>query len=668
MDVVTLELIQEYLISTVREMRVTMIRTAHSSIIYEGHDFSCALLDGKGNLVAQSEDNPAHVIPLNWQVREARDYFEGDLHEGDIILVNDPYTSGTHLNDLAMITPYFSGGELRAFAVTRAHWGDIGGMTPGSISGQATEIFQEGMRVPFVKIYERGQPVTSLMRLILSNVRVPDEREGDFHAMLSCSAIALRGLKEAEARFGEETLAQSLRAMIERAEKRMRAAIRVIPEGTYRFEDYLDSDNATGRPVLIKLAITAAADELILDFAGTSRQVPAPINASLAVTAVGVFSALKALLDPFGPINQGVFRPVEVRAPKGTILNVQYPGAVGGFSEIRRRVASTVMGALAATVPKNIAGDVKGTSNHTYIGSIDPRTGRQSIFYEYPSGGTGGYLEHDGNHTLRGYDEGDFPSIQPVEAVELEHPLLVERCELRAGSSGDGASRGGLGMRREIRLLAETGRFSELSDRNIVPPFGVRGGYASAPNRFVVLRDGLEIEPSPVPGKISGFPLIRNDIAVLESAGGGGYGDPLTRDVARVLDDVAEGIVTPQCARERYGVVLVGGACDERQTAALRAELKARRTAFVAVTCEADQLATGKRVTPFAVEDVRRLGGAGALIEFVNLAGAPLRSWIEVSPEVKAGTVPLDAQARAILSISGGQPIEVRPLPRRTAV
>ena len=256
----------------------------------------------------------------------------------------------------------------------------------------------------------------------------------------------------------------------------MRQAIAAIPDGTYHYEDYLDSDNRTGNPVLLTVAVHVKGDSLELDFEGSSPQVAGPTNGSLAVTAMGSFVALKALLDPEGAINHGAFRPVTVKAPEGSIVNVQPPAPVGGYTEIRRRVESVVMGALARAVPKYVAGDIKGASNHTYIGSYNPTRQRETIFYEYPAGGTGGFLEHDGNHALRAYDEGDFASIQPAEAVEIEHALLIEDCSLREDSCGDGRHRGGLGMHREVRLLAESGKFSELSDRNIIPPYGVCGG------------------------------------------------------------------------------------------------------------------------------------------------------------------------------------------------
>lgn len=660
-DLVTLEMVQEYLIATVREMRVTMIMTAHSSIIYEGHDFSCALLDGEGQLVAQSEDSPAHIIPLPWQVREAREYFGADLAPGDVILVNDPYASGTHMNDVAMIMPYFVGKKTTAFIVTRAHWGDVGGMTPGSISGQATEIFQEGLRIPFIKVYEKGAPVKSLLNLIFANVRIPDEREGDFHAMLACCNTAKSRLDELVEKFGRSQLQSVMRALLDRAEKRMRRAIAAIPEGVYRYEDYLDSDN-NGRPVLLKVKVTAKEERLHVDYAGSSPQVQGPVNGSLAVTAMGTFVALKALLDPEAPINHGAFRRIQVDAPKGTIVNVQPPGAVGGYTEIRRRVESVMMGALASAVPKYVAGDIKGTSNHTYIGSTHPQRGRATIFYEYPAGGTGGFLEHDGSDAMRAYDEGDFSSIQPAEAVEIEHALLIESCALNPDTSGGGMKRGGLGLRREVRLLAAEGKFSELSDRNLIPPYGVCGGHAGAPNRFTVRRGNEVIEPSNVPGKVSGFPLRAGDVVVLETAGGGGYGTATERDPQAVVRDVREGYITADHARTRYGVVLQKGQVDADATKTLRQQMSGGIRRLAVTAAEADRFEDGRRVTSVSSTDLRALGGEGALVEIVNPFGAPLRSWIAASPAVAAGALALGPEARASLGLKAGDAVEVRTL------
>jgi len=661
-DLITLELVQEYLVSTVREMRATMIMTAHSSIIYEGHDFSCALLDAQGRLTAQSEDSPAHVIPLPWQVSEAIEFFGHDLHDGDVILVNDPYTSGTHLNDVAMIVPHFSEERLLAFIVARAHWGDVGGMTPGSISGRSTEIFQEGLRIPFVKVHEGGTPVRPLLEIIFSNVRGRAEREGDFHAMLACCHTAKVRLDELLARFGPADVVTCMEALLARGEQRMRKAIESIPAGVYRYEDYLDYNEATGQPVLLIASVTVAGETLSVDFAGSSPQVPTPINASLAVTTMGTFVALKALLDPRAPINHGAFMPVTVTAPPGSVVNVRPPGAVGGYTEIRRRVESVIMGALAQAVPKYVAGDIKGTSNHTYIGSFNASRGVATIFYEYPAGGTGGFLEHDGGDAMRAYDEGDFSSIQPAEAVEIEHALLIESCSLRTDSCGDGQSRGGVGLRREIRLLADTGRFSELSDRNIVPPYGVCGGYSAWPNRFYVIRDNEVIEPSPVPGKVSGFPIRKDDVVVLESAGGGGYGDPTQRSAQRVLRDAQLGYITIERVASRYGVVMRDNSIDEEATIAQRAALRAGRIWFEVEGSDDEPFEQGRRVCHLSVSDAARLGGHGVLAEIINPKGAPLRFWVTQDEQAPPGAITLGPIARQILGASAGKRVEVRAL------
>jgi N-methylhydantoinase B len=321
-----------------------------------------------------------------------------------------------------------------------------------------------------------------------------------------------------------------------------------------------------------------------------------------------------------------------------------------------------MMGALARVVPQDMIGDVKGTSNHTYISTGGSKTRTQTIFYEYPAGGTGAVREHDGNHVLRAYDEGDFASIQPAEAVELTHPLLIQRCELRTDSCGDGATRGGLGMRREIRLLAEEGLFSVLSDRNIIPPYGVYGGHASAPNKFSVRRAGTVVAPSDIPGKVSGFRLMCDDVVVIESAGGGGYGDPLERDPNQVAEDVREGYVTTERARARYGVVIRDGALNAPATAEERKRLDNARIRLRVTTTFDPAFEHGARVCWLAPSDIRALGGKEGLAELVTLLGAPLRIWVRKGIDIASGTVPLDASACDILSVQAGELIEIRAL------
>lgn len=665
-DLITTELIQEFLISAVREMRATMIRTAHSSVIYEGHDFSCAVLDGQGELIAQSEDSPAHILPLAGQTRAAVRHYGDDLHPDDVVFVNDPYSSGTHMNDVAMIVPVFDGQRRLAFAVARGHWADIGGMAPGSVSGRATEIFQEGLRVPFVKVYERGRRMQDLLDLIFANVRVPDQSAGDFDAMLSCCSVAANRISGIVERFGRDAVTSAMSAILDRGELRMRHAIAGLPRGRHAYEDYFDSDAVSGRPVLLRVTVSVDEDRLVFDFTGSSAQISGPINCSLASTATAVFTALKALLDPKSPINGGSFRPVEVTAPAETIVNARWPAACGGFGEMRRRIESVTMGALAAVAPRYVAGDTKGTSNHTMIGSMSPQRNRPTVFYEWPAGGTGGFLEGDGSHAMRAYDEGDFGSIMPAEAVEIEHALLVERCELRVDSCGDGERRGGLGLRREICLLASEGSLSVLSDRNVVPPFGVCGGYSGAPNRFRVWRNGELLEPSELPGKVSGFRLQKNDVVVVETAGGGGYGLPERRPPELVARDVVEGIISRARAKSRYGVILAGDTVDQKATAAARRRLAASRRTLEVQDTDEDRLVGNRRrflLHPRTCDGVGLPGRdfAETLVELINPRGAPLRGWVTAG-QAPEGVIPLGPVARQILEVAAGDRLELRLL------
>ena len=666
-DLITVGIIQEFLVSTVREMRATMIKTAYSSVITEGHDFSCAVLDRNGELIAQSEDSPAHIFPLAGQTRGALEHYHGDLGPGDVIFVNDPYTCGTHMNDVAMIVPVFADGRRVAFAVTRGHWADIGGMAPGSVSGRATEIFQEGLRIPFIKVYKRGRRVQEVLDLIFANVRVPDESEGDFDAMLSCCQVAKNRIAEIGHRFGWGVMEQAMAAILMRGARRMRQAIAELPAGTYAYEDYFDSDALSGKAVLLRVAVTVEEGRMHFDFAGSSRQVRGPINCSLASSATATFTALKALLDPRSPINGGAFRPVEVVAPEGTIVNARWPAACGGFGEMRRRIESVTMGALAPVAPKYVVGDTKGTSNHTMIGSIHPVRERTTVFYEWPAGGTGGFLEGDGSHAMRAYDEGDFGSIMPAEALETEHALLVERCELRRDSCGDGEHRGGLGLSREIRLLAPEGTLSVLSDRNVVPPFGVCGGHAAAPNRFRVRRGEREFEPSELPGKVSGFRLERDDIVIIETAGGGGYGRPDLRPPRAVVRDVNEGVISRGRAEERYGVVACEGDVDAEATAMRRSRLAAARASLEVEEAEEDAFADERRVFQVHPRTCDALGicigeNGEVLAELINPRGAPLRGWVVASDAAPAGKIRLGPVALRILGLADAGVVEIRTL------
>lgn len=661
-DPIALELIQERMISIVREMRTIMIRTAYSAMIHEGHDFSCAVLTPEGELVSASEiDQPAHLSALPWSARAVLEKYRGDLGPGDLFLHNDPYTGGTHLNDVALIHPVFVGSEPLALLGVMAHWQDIGGMVPGSLAGTARDIFQEGVRIPALRIARRGEAAREVLDLLLANVRGPADRRGDLQAMQGACRVAEAKLGRLLARWGAATLRSAMTALLDRAEARMREAIARVPDGDYPYESYLDHSGTSPEPILLKVCLSVRGDAIHADFTGCPPQVAGPTNIGPAHARTAVYTMAKAFLDPRGPINGGAFRPISVSAPEGSVVNARHPAACGAIGEVRRALESLVMGALGRALPDRTIGDMKGAANITSIAGRDPIRGEPFVFTEFPAGGTGAFAASDGNNTMRNFAEGDLSSIQPVEAVEQTYPLLVERSVLREDSGGPGARRGGLGLRREIRLLAPEATLSVLSDKNVIPPYGVRGGLGGAPNRFTVIRDGRELEPSPLPGKVSGFRLLRGDVVVMRTAGGGGYGDPLERDPARVLADVRFGYVSAEQARAVYGVVLGADGVDEAATLALRERLRAGRCRLAARPLAGEEYEGTRRVVAVPPRAARRLKAkAGSLLDIASPAGPSLRAWARVDAGLPDDACALGPSGLAILGARPGELVELR--------
>ena len=439
-DPITSEVVREALSSIVREMRITLVRTAYSSILYEGEDFSCVLMDGDAQIIAMSkgQDHPLHIVTISWSMKAVRERYGDDIHEGDIFLHNDPYTGGTHLNDVAMIYPMFAGGELFLFPVVRAHWGDVGGMSPGSLSGRVTEIYQEGVRIPPIRIYERGRPNQAALELIFANMRGPREREGDFRAMIGTCRKAAERVEALLARYGRATLQATIRELLDRAEQRIRRRIRELPARRYAYEAYLEGGRERLEPLRVRATVTIEAESITVDLAGTAPQTAGPTNVGPAMAPTGAFTILKSFLDPGGEINSGAFRPLRVLAPEGTVVNAQRPAPCGGMVEVKYCVESAVMGALARAIAGKVTGDLKGGGNHCYVGGPSPDGRGTYIFYEYPAAGTGAFDGGDGNNAVRAFTESDITTIQPVEAIEQKYPLRVERCALRDDSGGPG--------------------------------------------------------------------------------------------------------------------------------------------------------------------------------------------------------------------------------------
>jgi N-methylhydantoinase B len=671
-DPITLEVVREALSSIVREMRITLVRTAYSSILYEGEDFSCVLMDGRAQIVAMSrgEDHPLHIVPIGWSMRAVLERFGDDIHPGDVFLHNDPYTGGTHLNDVAMIYPMFADGALFLFPVVRAHWADVGGMSPGSLSGQVTEIYQEGVRIPPIRIVERGRPNQAALDLIFANMRGPRDREGDFRAMTGTCRKAAERVEGLLARYGRATLEACITTLLDRAEQRMRRRIRELPAGRYDYEAYLEGGRDRLTPLRVRARVTIAGDGITVDLAGTAAQTAGPTNVGPAMAPTGAFTILKAFLDPGGDINSGAFRPLTVLAPEGTLVNARRPAPCGGMVEVKYCVESAVMGALAQAIGGRVTGDLKGGGNHCYVGGprpdADGADGANAtfIFYEYPAGGTGAFEGGDGSNAVRAFTESDITTIQPVESVEQKYPLRVERTALRPDSGGAGRWRGGLGLVREVRVLADGARLSVLAEKGVLPPYGVCGGCPGAPNRFRVRRAGQWIEPSPLPGKVSDFPLRRDDVVVMESSGGGGYGDPLARDPDAIAADLHEGAVTPATAAARYGVAIDGEAIDAAATAAGRAA--ARQARARARLARRDDLAEDQvRLIALHPATAERLGArSGDVLEVVNPLGAPLRCWVAPQQQPEPGEAGLSPTSLAMLAMEPGATPELRLLVR----
>jgi N-methylhydantoinase B len=665
LDPITLEILTQALIATVREMRATVCRTASSVAIYDAKDFSCGLFAPDSQVVAQSEDIGSHVVPLPWSVRSAMEKMGKTLAPGDVILVNDPYAGGTHLNDVTIIYPVFRDGRLIFFPAVRAHWADVGGMVPGSMSGKATEIYQEGIRIPPLKILEGGRMNEAALDLLLANMRVPDERLGDFQASLSACRVAEKRIHEICARYGVDTLLEAVRLDLDRAEARMRACIAAVQDGTCYYEDYLETFmGGVFEPLLLPLALTVNGDRMIADFTGASTQVPFPVNSTAAVSAAGVFITVKSVFDPQAPLNQGSFRPIEVITPPGTIVNVQRPAPAGSHGEIRKRVIATMVGALAQMTPDKVAGDLCRTSFHNLIGGYDPRAGREWVHYEWSAGGNGAFAEDDGPSAMATIDWGDLVTVQSTEVMETRMPLLVESSRLAMDSGGAGRTRGGLSMQRALRVLAPGARYSLLSDGAMVPAFGVLGGLSGIPVGAWIDRNGV-IEDFDTPGKVAGHPVEEGSIVMVRSAGGGGYGDPLGRDAERVALDVREGYVSAKAARELYGLVLdKAGRVDGAATADLRERLRGARIGLVALL-DADVFEKGavsrRRICRLNPADASTAGiGEDDVVELDARRAAPLRAWMRLDAGVKRGTVPIDQRGLSILKAAEGEWVELR--------
>jgi len=522
-DPITLEVLRNALESVADEMGAVLKRTAFSPNIKERMDASCAVFDAAAQLVAQAEHVPVHLGSMLRAVRATVDA-AGPVDPGDVIIVNDPFTGGSHLPDITLVAPVHVAQEqsLRhvGYVATRAHHADIGGMEPGSMPGNSRELYQEGLIIPAVKLYRRGELQPDILRMILANVRTPDERRGDLNAQLAALRVGAQRLEELARRHGADLLVAGFDAILDYAERRMRRHLADLPCGTYRGEDFLDDDGTDSEPVRIALEVTVTPDRLVLDFAGSSPQRRGNINAVAPMTYSGVFFAVKILTDPEIPVNAGTFRPVELRLPEGSFLAAVPPAAVcAGNTETTQRIADTVLKVFAQFAPDRVPAASQGTMNLIGIGGRDPRYGRPYTYIETIGGGQGGRPMGPGDDGIQCNMTNTMNT--PIEALEITYPLRVERYELRDGSAGAGKHRGGNGIVRAIRVLDHEARVSLQSERRRFAPYGLHGGEDGEKGRnYTVGRDGAVAEQ---PGKVS-LTLGPDETIVVETPGGGGWG------------------------------------------------------------------------------------------------------------------------------------------------
>ncbi|GAB3317869.1 hydantoinase B/oxoprolinase family protein [Haloplanus rallus] len=551
-DPVTLEVLRNACVAVAEEMNATLVRTSYSPNIKDRRDCSCALFDlteEGAEMISQAENIPVHLGAMPYSVAAAIEAFPpAELEDGDAVLLNDPFHGGAHLPDMTLVTPVFVDDELVAVAANRAHHADVGGGRAGSVAADSTEIYQEGLRVPPVKLYEGGDPVEDVFDLLLTNVRTPDERRGDFRAQRAANRTAVERVREVVERHGLDTVRAATTEIKAYAERRMRAEIDALPDGTVAFEDHLDDDGQGHEDLRIAVAVTVDGDELVVDFAGTSDQVAGAINAPLAVTASATYYAVRCVTDPDVPPNAGTYRPIDIRTPEGSIVDARPPAAVvGGNLEVSQRVTDTLLGAFGTEAPERSVAAAQGTMNSVTFGGTD-RAGEPFAFYETIGGGYGGRAGADGMDGVHAHMSNTLNT--PAEVLETVYPLRVCRYAYRPDSGGAGEFRGGLGLRRDIEVLTDDVAFSLLADRRRHRPYGIAGGDAGAAGEDRLDRDG---ESGPIPGK-STHDLDAGDVVRIRTPGGGGYGDPADRDPDAVYRDLRLGKLSASRAREMYGI------------------------------------------------------------------------------------------------------------------
>jgi N-methylhydantoinase B len=516
-----LEVIRQATAAVAEEMKFDLMRTARSPVLREAGDLSCALTDALGRTVAQGNDIPMHLGVLSFTVQRLLEVVPAEqLRPGDVFFTNLPACGGNHLPDVKAVRPIHVDGALSAFAVALAHWPDVGGALPGSYVPQAREIYEEGLVIPPIRLFCTDGPCEAALRLVLANVRGAEQRRGDIQAQVATTGIAEERLGEIFAAHGRETVLTAWRRMQAESEERVRRALRALPDGTYRGEDALDDDGIGEGPVVIRVELTVENDRAVFDFRESDPRAAGPVNTTPFIAAAAVAYTIRAVLDPEVDSNHGLLAPVEILTAEGSLLD---PGPdaplVAGNHETSQRIVDALLVAFAQVAPDRVVAAGMGSSGLALF-SARASDGRDLFLYETHAGGAGAGAARDGDSATRIHMSNVMNT--PVEVIETEYPLRVERHELRDGSGGAGRRQGGDGMRRAYRVLADEARLTTVIERCRVPPRGLQGGDEGAMSAVWLVRDG---ERRALRGK-SSVELRRGDLVIVETAGGGGYGAP----------------------------------------------------------------------------------------------------------------------------------------------
>lgn len=571
-DRFTLNIIQNALISASEEMFTVTARTARSPIIYDVLDFSAGITDAEGNVTAQALACPVFVGVMDFNVKAtlAR-YGPQGLQPGDVIILNDPYVSGTHLNDVAVIMPIFHRDRLVAFAASKGHWNDVGGIAFGSWGPGRTEIYQEGLQIPFCKLYAEGRVNSEILDIIRANSRLPDYCIGDLEAQVAGVRVAGKRINHIIEKYGPEAYFAAASHILQSGEQMAKSRLQGLPKGHFRAEDFLDEGGADGGPLHVHVEIDITDEEFKVDFSGNSPQLPSSLNNTYPGTVAAVRVVYMALVDPHAKYNQGLVSLLKVVAPAGTIFNAVRPAPVSVYWEVLTYAADLVWKALAPSARDRLTAGHFLSVVGEIVAGVDDRTHEPFALVEPNPGGWGAGPDKDGESGLVSFADGEtFASS--VEVIENRYPIQVDRYEFNTEDGvGAGKHRGGFGIVKDYRILNSSAEFTTDINRAVVAPWAMDGGRPGTLNYIQIEKEG-----SPVLRlrKVSAYRLARNDVVSIRTGGGGGWGDPLERDPQLVLEDVRSGLITWETAASVYGVVLADGQIDEAATLALRENVR----------------------------------------------------------------------------------------------